>query len=158
MSKPTEAVDLFLAGHACSQAVLAAYAPALGLDLDVATRIAAPFAAGMRLGEACGAATGAFMVLGLALCTEDCVVREGRATIAASVSEFADRFRERCGSLDCPDIIDCDVRTPDGAKMALEKGLFVTKCAPAVRVACEILEEMLAPDGSSPRLTPSSRV
>ncbi len=158
MSRPTEAVDLFLGGYACSQAVLAAYAPALGLDLDVAARIAAPFAAGMRLGEACGAATGAFMVLGLALCTEDCVARQGRATIAASVSEFADRFQERCGSLDCPDIIDCDVRAPEGVKMALEKGLFVTKCAPAVRIACEILQDMLARDGSLPRLTPSSRV
>jgi len=158
MSKPTEAVDLFLAGHACSQAVLAAYAPALGLDLDVATRIAAPFAAGMRLGEVCGAATGAFMVLGLALCTEDCIVREGRATIAAAISEFAGKFQERCGSLDCPDIIDCDVRTPEGVKMALEKGLFVTKCAPAVRAACEILQDMLARDASLPSPTPPARV
>ena len=158
MSRPMEAVDLFLGGYACSQAVLAVYAPTLGLDLDAAARIAAPFAAGMRLGEVCGAASGAFIVLGLALCTENCVTREGRAAIAASVSEFADRFRERCGSLDCPDIIDCDVRTPEGVKMALEKGLFVTKCAPAVRVACEILEDMLARDRSLPRLTPSSRV
>ena len=158
MSKPTEAVELFLGGYACSQAVLAVYAPALGIDLGAATRIAAPFAAGMRLGEVCGAATGAFMVLGLALCTEDCVAREGRAAIAASVSEFADRFQERCGSLDCPDIIGCDLRTPGVVKTALEEGLFVTKCAPAVRAACEILEDMLTRDASLPRPTSPARV
>jgi len=143
MNKATEAADLFHGGYACSQAVLAAYAPALGLDADVAVRIAAPFAAGMHLGDVCGAATGAFMVLGLALCTEDCVVRQGRAAIAASVTEFAERFRERSGSLGCRDILGCDVRTPEGMKMAREEGLFATTCSKAVGDACEILEDML---------------
>jgi C_GCAxxG_C_C family probable redox protein len=140
---PTTATSLFSRGYACSQAILVTYAPALGLDPAQAVRLAAPFAAGMRQGEACGAATGAFMVLGLALCDEDCVTREGRAAVAAAVSEFAEKFRERVGSLDCSDIIGCDLRTPEGMKTALDEGLFATKCAPAVRVAAEILDDML---------------
>lgn len=143
MTRVTEAVDLIRGGYACSQAVLTPYARDLGLDPDQATKIAAPFAAGMRLADICGAATGAFMVLGLALCEKDCVTREGRALIGAAVTEFADRFKERTGSLNCPDIVGCDVRTLEGMKMALEEGLFVTRCAQAVQDACEILEDML---------------
>ncbi|MDD3927442.1 MAG: C-GCAxxG-C-C family protein [bacterium] len=143
MNNADKAVDFFRQGYACSQAVLAAYAPELGLDQNKAARIAAGFASGMRLGDVCGAATGAFMVLGLALCGEDCIAREGRAGVAAAVSTFADRFRERVGALNCPDIIGCDVSTPEGRKKSIEEGLFATKCAPAVRIAAEILEEML---------------
>jgi C_GCAxxG_C_C family probable redox protein len=144
----TTATDLFRRGYACSQAILVTYGPALGLDPTQAVRLAAPFAAGMRQGEACGAATGAFMVLGLAICGEDCVTREGRATVASAVSEFADRFRERLGSLDCPDIIGVDLTTPEGMKTALDEGLFASKCADAVRVAAEILDDMLPRAGS----------
>ena len=66
-----------------------------------------------------------------------------RAAVAASVTEFAARFRERSGSLRCPDILGCDVRTPEGMKTALEKDLFATTCSKAVRDACEILEHMV---------------
>ena len=67
----------------------------------------------------------------------------GRAAVAASVTEFAERFRERSGSLSCPDILGCDVRTPEGMKMAWEKDLFATTCSKAVRDACEILADMV---------------
>jgi C_GCAxxG_C_C family probable redox protein len=143
-TRPAEAVRLFQEGYACSQAVLAAFAPSLGLDAGTAARLAAPFAAGMRLGEACGAATGAFMVLGLALCGPECVVREQRAGICAKVAEFGARFRGRRGAVDCPDIIGCDLRTPEGARTAREEGRFDGRCAPAVRDACNLLEEMLS--------------
>lgn len=143
MNEATEAENLMLRGYACSQAVLLPHATALGLDPGTAVRVAAPFAAGMRAGSVCGAVTGAFMVLGLALCDEDCVTRDGRAPIAAAVSEFSERFIERYGSVDCPDIIGCDLRTPQEAKTAMEEGRFATRCAKAVRAASEILAEML---------------
>jgi len=143
MSRTDDAARLFREGHACSQAVLLAWAPEFGLDPGQAARLSAGFAAGMRLGEACGAATGALMVLGLALCGDDCVTREGRSVVAAANATFAERFRARTGALDCPDIIGCDLRTPDGAATARDQELFASKCAPAVRVAVEILEDML---------------
>ena len=143
MSRTDDAARLFREGHACSQAVLLAWAPEFGLDPGQAARLSAGFAAGMRLGEACGAATGALMVLGLALCGDDCVTREGRSVVAAASATFAERFRARIGALDCPDIIGCDLRTPDGAATARDQELFASKCAPAVRVAVEILEDML---------------
>lgn len=144
MSSAEDAVALFGRGFACSQAVLLAHARALSLDEDQAMRIAAGFAGGMRMGEACGAATGAVMVLGLALCGDECAAREGRADVARAVGRFAVRFRERVGALDCPDIIGCDLRTAEGMAVAQERNLFATRCAPAVRAAAEILDEMLA--------------
>lgn len=143
MSEATEAVELFSGSYACSQAILSAFAPSLGLDTDQAIRLSAGFAAGMRQGDFCGAVTGATMVLGLALCKEDCVTSGGREEVGSAVCEFADRFRQLNGSLDCPDIIGCDLRTADGMNMAKERGLFATKCSRAVRDAAEILEDML---------------
>ena len=144
MSRVDDAAELFRRGHACSQAVLLAFAPDYGLDPAQAARLAAGFAAGMRLGDVCGAATGAFMVLGLAVCGDDCVTREGRMPVAVAVGKFSELFAARTGSLDCPDIIGCDLRTPEGMATAREDRLFATRCAPAVRAAAQILEDMLA--------------
>lgn len=150
MSRADDAAAFFRSGHACSQAVLLAWAPEHGLDAGLAARLAAGFAAGMRLGDVCGAATGAIMVLGLATCGgNECVTREGRAGVASATETFAERFRERVGALDCPDIIGCDLRTPEGRAESLEKSLFATRCAPAVRAAAEILDEMLSTPGTS---------
>ena len=146
MSRIDDAGRLFGQGYACSQAVLIAFAPLLDLDRNEALRIAAGFAAGMRLGQTCGAATGAIMVLGLALCDEGCSTREGRAGIASEVDTFMSRFRERVGASDCPDIMGIDIRSPEGRATAQEQGIFGTRCLPAVRAAAEILEDML--DGS----------
>jgi hypothetical protein len=66
MSSVETAVELFRSGCACSQAVPGTYGPRYGLAEDQAMRVAAAFAAGMRMGETCGAVAGAFMVLGLA--------------------------------------------------------------------------------------------
>jgi C_GCAxxG_C_C family probable redox protein len=146
MSKIDDAANLFTDGYACSQAILCAFSRDLGMRESEALRISAGFAAGMRLGELCGAASGAIMVLGMALCGEECATREGRAAVAASVDTFAVRFRERIGALDCPDIIGCDMSTPEGREVAQQKGLFASRCLPAVRAAAEILEDMLAGD------------
>ena len=59
MNKISEATELFREGCACSQAILAVYGQPLGLSRDLAMRIAAGFAGGMRMGETCGAVTGA---------------------------------------------------------------------------------------------------
>ena len=149
MSRVDAAAAFFRSGHACSQAVLLAWAPEYGLDAGLAARLAAGFAAGMRQGDVCGAATGAIMVLGLATCGDECVTREGRASVASATETFAEKFCERVGALDCPEVIGCDLRTPEGRATSLEQSLFATRCAPAVRAAVEILEEMLSAPGAA---------
>jgi C_GCAxxG_C_C family probable redox protein len=143
MSSVETAVDLFRSGCACSQAVLGTYGPRYGLAEDQAMRVAAAFAAGMRMGETCGAVTGAFMVLGLAHCTNECRQAEGRKEVYAAVGAFAEAFEARNGSLACRQLLGCDISTPAGMEVAKEKGLFATTCAQLVRDAAAILEEAL---------------
>jgi len=143
MSRSDDAGDLFRGGYACSQAILVAYAPLVGLEAGEAARLAAGFAAGMRLGSTCGAVTGAIMVLGLALCEGDCAAPDRRAALAVPIRAFTDQFAEKVGALDCPGILGCDLRAPEGMATAEERGLFDTVCVDAVRQAARILEEMV---------------
>lgn len=142
MSQIDQAVDLFRNGCACSQAILAVYGQPLGLDRTLAMRLAAGFAGGMRLGETCGAVTGALMVLGLRHCGDDSEKPSGRGDIYAAVEEFAIRFEDRNESLACRDLLGCDISTQEGMRTAKKQALFETKCPKMVRDAAEILDEM----------------
>jgi C_GCAxxG_C_C family probable redox protein len=142
MSNTEEAVRLMKEGCACSQAILAAFGEPLGLPRETALHIAAGFAGGMRRGDTCGAVTGAYMVLGLRHATENCDKSAGRADTYARVQEFTQRFRSLNGSVDCRDLLGCDISTPEGMKNALELNLFKTRCVKVVEDAATILEDM----------------
>jgi len=142
MNKVAIASQLFQDGCACSQAILVAYGDPLGLPRKTAMRIAAGFGGGMRLGETCGAVTGAFMVLGLRHTSESCDKAEGRADVYARVVEFAKSFQRQNGSIVCRELLGCDISTPEGMKQAQERNLFKTTCVKMVEDAAVILEEM----------------
>ena len=73
----------------CCQSVLVPFAGVCGLDKDAAFRLGTSFGAGVRCGSACGALTGALMVLGLA----------GKDLAAGE--ELLRRFRAQNGPVDC---------------------------------------------------------
>jgi C_GCAxxG_C_C family probable redox protein len=143
MNEVDAAVERFKSGCACSQAVFGTYGPRYGIDEDLAMRTAAGFAGGMRISDTCGAVTGALMVLGLAHCTNQCRTADERKTAYAAVLKFLEEFKQRQGSLDCRDLLGCDISTPEGHKMAVEQDLFRSKCVDLVRDAAQILERML---------------
>ena len=143
MSQSEEAVKLFQKGCACSQAILAAFGPEFGLPARQAMKLAAGFAGGMRMAEVCGAVTGAFMVLGLAKCGDNCTTMEGRSKLYEDIRGFAGKFRELEGSVMCRDLLGCDISTPEGMTKAKENGLFSTICEKLVRRAAQILETMI---------------
>jgi C_GCAxxG_C_C family probable redox protein len=143
MSGVDAAVGLFKNGCACSQAVLGTYGPRYGLDENQAMRVAAGFAGGMRLGETCGAVTGALMVLGLAYCNDACRTAEGRKAAYDAVVAFSENFKTRHGSLLCSELLGCDMSTAEGHKIAAERGLFRTKCVELVQSAAEMVEGAL---------------
>lgn len=143
MTRIEEAVGYFREGYSCSQAIMAAYGPTVGLDRESALKITSGFGGGMgRLAETCGAVTGAFMVLGLkygSLTTD----REAKEAVYALVREFAARFKACHDSLLCRDLLGCNLNTTEGLALAQEKQLSFTICPPYVETAAEILEEML---------------
>jgi C_GCAxxG_C_C family probable redox protein len=144
MSNISTASQRFRDGYACSQAIVTVYGEPLGLPHETAMQISAGFAAGMRMGETCGAVTGAFMVLGLRHAGDRCDSAAGRAGVYARILEFACRFKERTGSLVCRELLGCNISTPEGLKQAQEMKLFRTTCVTMVETAASILEEMEA--------------
>lgn len=143
MSKVDEAVECFCSGAACSQAVLATYGEQFGLAREQALKLSSGFAGGMRLGETCGAVTGAFMVLGLKHAKPNCDKLDGRTDVYAALLDFVARFEQRNNVIVCKDLLGCDISTPEGVQKATEEGRFRTICPRLVRDAAEILEEML---------------
>jgi C_GCAxxG_C_C family probable redox protein len=142
MSTPVErAAELFSQNYNCSQSVFVAFAIPLGLDRQVALKLASPFGGGVaRQGEICGAVTGALLVLGLLRGAES---PAGKDEIYRLSQEFMGLFREKHGTLLCRNLIDCDISTPAGHQSAFEKHIFTTICPVLVRDAAGILQDLM---------------
>jgi C_GCAxxG_C_C family probable redox protein len=145
---PETAQTTFRGGFNCAQAILSTYGGRYGLERGASLRVALGFGAGMgRLGETCGAVTGAFMVLGLRHGGGDEPFPTRKENAYAAIREFERRFKGRNGSVDCKELLGCDLSTPEGKKMADDKGLIRIKCSKYVRDAAEILDELLEDKG-----------
>jgi C_GCAxxG_C_C family probable redox protein len=140
--------EIALAAHDehfnCSQSVFSAFAPELGMDRDLALKVATSFGGGMgRQAETCGAVTGAYLALGLKYGMVNGGDLAAKEKSYAMVQEFARRFRARCGALDCRDLLGVDISAPGGFQLAQERQLTATRCPLFIRTAAEILDEML---------------
>jgi C_GCAxxG_C_C family probable redox protein len=144
MRKIDRAISLFASGFSCSQSVLAAFGPSLGLDEDTCLRIASPFGAGMgRMQETCGAVTGAFMAIGLKYGKGLSGSSEDKDRSYALARELSRLFCEKHGTMRCRDLLGCDMNTNEGRKHIQEKDLFKTLCPLYVKEAVQILEKLL---------------
>lgn len=146
MNKAEQAVSNFQGGLLCSQSVFTAFSEDLGLDRETASKIATPFGGGMaRMGEVCGAVTGAFMAIGLKHGNlSSWKVEDGQKEITyLLINRFVQHFINKNGSIKCRDLLGCDLGTPEGSKAARDNKLFETACPGFVRDAAEILEEIL---------------
>jgi len=142
MNNPPEiAITHFSQNFNCAQSVFLAFAPQLGMDESQALKLASPFGGGVaRRGQICGAVTGALMALGLA---QGADIPDGKEDAYRLGEEFLQRFESRHVTILCRELIDCDIRTPEGLQQAREKGAFTTLCPLFVRDAAEIVQAML---------------
>jgi len=144
MDAPESAVGFFQEGCSCSQAILSAFSERYQLDREMAMRLAAGFGGGIgRLGNICGAVTGAVMVLGLSYGNTVPNDREAKEATYDRVREFARRFQTCHGSLICRDLIGCDISSPEGFDAAKTRGLFSSVCTKLVHDAAMILDDLL---------------
>jgi C_GCAxxG_C_C family probable redox protein len=144
VNKVEQAVTCFEEGFSCSQALLSTYGAELGLDRETALRVAGAFGAGMgRMGETCGAVTGAFMIIGLKYGKTKAEDEKTKERAYSLVKEFIEKFRLRNGSVICRELLGCDLITQEGMKTAKEKELISILCPKFVRDAAEIIEEIL---------------
>lgn len=151
------ALEIFSHNYNCSQAVLATFAPAIGLDPILALRVAEAFGAGIaHRAEMCGAVSGALMVIGLAnsQVTDKNYQNhskkhlwqraKGKEDTYALAQRFVQAFCRRHGSAACRDLLECDISSAQGMTRALDQKLFVDKCPLLVADAVAILEDLLS--------------
>jgi len=144
MSHADTAQAAFQQHYNCAQAVFSAYAEELGLERDLAFKVATGFGGGMgRLAATCGAVTGAFMALGLKYGMTDAANQADKEKSYAAVQAFAQQFKARFGALDCRDLLGADLSTPEGLTIAREQQLFTRRCPVLLQATTEILDEML---------------
>lgn len=136
MNYVEEAVQLFEDGYMCSQAVLAVFCEEFGLSREQAFKISISFGGGMRKGEVCGACTGAIMALGLRY-------GENKSKSDEMCVKFLDSFEKENGSYICRDLLDCDIRTEEGIKYAIDNNLFKEICPKMVESAAKIAQELI---------------
>ena len=140
-SKVNEAVACFNSGFNCSQAILSTYCEQFGLNKETALKLSCGFGAGMgRLGETCGAVTGAYLLIGLI--HGNCLTQDNKSKEKAYilVQEFADDFKERNKTTICRELLGVDLLTGDKQYAA---GRVKEICSKMVQDAAEIIEDIL---------------
>ena len=112
MKKTDSVVQCFTSGFNCSQAVFSTYCSELGLDEEMALRIAGSFGSGMGfIGETCGAVTGAFMLIGLKCGKVYAEDNDAKEKTYSFVQEFTRRFKVINKSVKCKELLAYDIST-----------------------------------------------
>ena len=94
------AVELFMEGKNCSQAVFTAFATDLGLTEEMALAVSAGLGGGVgRMREVCGAVSGAAMVVGLKNPQYD------KGEVYEKVRLIADEFKKTNHSIVCKELL-----------------------------------------------------
>lgn len=143
-SHAEKAAACFNRQYSCSQSVCSAFAEDFGIDCDTALRLSGGFGGGMaHTGNTCGAVTGAIMVIGMKYGRTRADDPAAKERTYAKVAEFLDEFKKRHASINCTELLGCDLSDPKELERARSGGIMKAKCPGFVRDACEILEKVL---------------
>lgn len=153
MSKQGDAAYAwFLQGYNCSQSVVAAFAPQLGLTEEMALRLSAGFGAGIgRMREVCGAFCGVVTVLSMVYA--DPTDPKDKSRIYALVQQAAEQYRTRNGgSIICRELLAKAGVAPAGGTAAEERTADYYKkrpCPELCRICADLCAEFIAahPEG-----------
>ena len=142
--KAQRAKALFLEGYNCAQAVAGAFAPEMGLSVDVAARLASGFGGGMgRMREVCGAVSGMTLAASALRGYNDPKAGPEKTDTYAMIQELAGRFRAENGSIICREILDNPPSDPNPTPRTAE--FYKTRpCAHMVMTAAGILDDYIA--------------
>jgi C_GCAxxG_C_C family probable redox protein len=144
MTWENDAAACFSRGFNCAQSVLSSCCEPYGMSKEEALKVSCAFGAGMsRLGDTCGAVTGAYMAIGLKYGKYQEGDELAKEKTYALTQEFARRFSELNGSTACRELLGLEIGTPEGAKIFKERGYYNSRCTKYVRDATKIVEELL---------------
>jgi len=118
------------------------------------TGLAAYLGGGMvRMGQVCGALSGAVVALGL----RDQLAAQGKqkgadGTFGALQQLFRD-FEAEFGAVSCKELLGCDISTPEGFREA-KRQQALSRCPEYVAWACDRLNEILEKAESNEKAEP----
>ncbi len=142
-----EAIKKFSLHYNCAQAVFSTYAPLLGVDEKTALKLSCGFGGGMgRMQEVCGAATGAYMLIGGKYGMTDCADQPSKFHTYDVMREFTRKFLEKNGALHCRDLLGCEMTTEEGMEYIRINKKFETTCRQCIECASNFVEEKLFHD------------
>ena len=143
MNHVERAVDLFVEGYNCAQAVAAAFGDLTGLDEKTAAKMASCFGGGMgRMREVCGAVSGMLMVAGILYGYDDPKATKEKRELYAQVQAMAGQFREELGSIVCRDLLKNPPSDPTPTPRT-EQFYKDRPCARMVATAARIMDEFI---------------
>ena len=143
MNHVERAVDLFVEGYNCAQAVAAAFGDLTGLDEKTAAKMASCFGGGMgRMREVCGAVSGMLMVAGVLYGYDDPKATKEKRELYAQVQAMAGQFREELGSIVCRDLLKNPPSDPNPTPRT-EQFYKDRPCARMVATAARIMDEFI---------------
>ena len=137
------AVENFMRGYNCSQAVVVAFCDVTGMKPQYAARLSSSFGGGMgRMREICGAVSGMLLVAGLLYGYGTPGDEESKKAHYHLVQALAGKFREREQSIVCREILKNPPSDPNPTPRNEE---FYKKrpCARLVALAAQILDDYI---------------
>jgi len=145
MSTRTEtATAMFSRGYNCAQSILYSFRDEVGLNEDLALKIATGLGGGMgRKQEVCGAVTGGILVLGLRHGRDKIADRSATEETYRRTRELMDRFAAKHGSCLCRELLSgYDLATDEGLLRFHMDDMRGTVCTRYVQTVVELLEQM----------------
>jgi C_GCAxxG_C_C family probable redox protein len=134
--------ELFRSGFFCAESVLLAIAENRGIQSDLIPKIATGFCSGIsRTGGMCGAVSGAIM--GLNLVVGRSLPSESIEISYALTQKLISQFEKQVGSINCRQLIGCDLATDAGQRYFLENHLM-ERCLQYAREATRLAISLLA--------------
>lgn len=150
MNRAEYAKELFINGHACSQAVALAFVDILDISKEQLIKITLPFGGGLgRLRLTCGAMSGIAAVVGLVF-AEDNLNKDNKIEVYKIIQELAKEFEEMNGSVVCKELLERSMNSVEIGGMPEDRTSEYYKkrsCSEIVYNAALILENYLIKRG-----------
>ena len=148
-TKTEKALQLFMQGYNCSQAVFAAFAADMGMDEAASLRLSSSFGGGMGgLREVCGAVSGMFMAMGVLHGYDVPDDAPAKAHHYARLQAMAARFTDAYGTLICRDLLQKNDILAVSIPAERNSEYYLKRpCARYVQACAAILEDTLAQEG-----------
>ncbi len=135
MSKADKALELFSNGHNCAQSVLMTCGEDLSLEVSLLRNLACGFGGGCGQGSICGALSGAIILLGLKY-------GDDKAFCKNHVDELLSLVENKYGSINCHEILGCDLTTEEGKQCFQNKDLKGNKCNHIIVAAVKYIRRL----------------